>query len=94
MKNVLVKERYMSQISFTIPNEVLYDTKMNDAEAIDFAKKAVALSYYTKAGVSLGYCAEIAGMTKGDFVRYLGENHISIFQYDSEGELLEDVRNA
>ena len=84
----------MCQIAFSIPNEVLYDTKMNDAETIDFARKAVALRYYTKAGVSLGYCAQIANMKKGDFIRFLGENDISIFQYDSEEELMEDVNNA
>ena len=84
----------MCQISFSIPDEVLYDTKMNNSEAYVFAREAVALSYYTKAGVSLGYCAEIAGMNKGEFIRLLGENNISIFQFDSEDELKEDVQNA
>ncbi len=84
----------MCQIAFTIPNEVLYDTKMNDTEALDFARKAVALRYYTIEGVSLGYCAQIANMKKGDFIRFLGENDISIFQYDSEEDFLEDVKNA
>ena len=55
-------------LAFTIPNEVLYDTKMNDTEALDFARKAVALRYYTIEGVSLGYCAQIANMKKGDFI--------------------------
>ena len=48
----------MCQISFSIPDEVLYDTKMNTSEANVFAREAVALSYYTKAGVSLGYCSK------------------------------------
>ena len=84
----------MCQIAFSIPNEVLYDTKMNDAETVDFARKAVALRYYTKAGVSLGYCAQIANMKKRDFIRFLGENDISIFQFNSEEELIEDINNA
>ncbi len=84
----------MCQIAFTIPDEVLYDTKMNDSEALDFARKVVALHYYTQKGVSLGYCAQIAGTTKGNFIRFLGENGISIFQFDSEDELFEDVKNA
>ena len=84
----------MCNIAFSIPNEVLYDTKMNDSETEDFVRKAVALRYYTKAGVSLGYCAQIAGMSKGDFIRFLGENEVSIFQFDSEEEFLEDIKNA
>ena len=84
----------MCQIAFSIPNEVLYDTKMNSEQTTDFVRKAVALRYYTDVGVSLGYCAQIAGMAKGEFIRFLGENKISIFQFDSEEELLEDVNNA
>ncbi len=84
----------MCQIAFSIPNEVLFDTKMNDKETLDFARKAVAFHYYVKKGVSLGYCAQIAEMTKGGFIRFLEENGISVFQFDSEEELTEDVENA
>ena len=69
----------MMSISVNIPDGVLYDTKMTHDLAEAYARKAVALSYYTKNGVSLGYCAEIAGMTKTDFIKYLGENGVSIF---------------
>ena len=84
----------MYQIALSIPEEVMCYTKMDALETEDFVRKAVALRYYTKAGVSLGYCAEIAGMSKGDFIRFLGENKVSIFQFDSEEEFLEDVKNV
>ena len=84
----------MSQIAFTIPDEVLFDTKMSNSEALNFAKEAVALHYYTKKGVSLGYCAQIACMTKGSFIRVLAENGVSIFRFDSKDELADDVKNA
>lgn len=32
------------------------------------------VKYYTKNGVSIGYCAQIAGMSEEEFVRYLGRN--------------------
>ena len=84
----------MCQIAFNIPNEVLFDTKMNVEEANSFARKAVALCYYVQNGVSLGYCAEIAGMSKERFIRYLGEKKISVFHYDNEAEFLEELNNA
>jgi len=84
----------MCQIALNIPNEVLFDTRMNAEEANSFARKAVALCYYVQNGVSLGYCAEIAGMSKERFIRYLGENNISIFHYDDEAEFLEELKNA
>ena len=84
----------MCQISIDIPSAVLYDTKMGPDEAADFARKAVALNYYSKRGVSLGYCAQIAGMSKQDFIRFLGENGVSIFHFDNKDEFIEEMNNA
>lgn len=84
----------MCQIAINIPDEVLFDTKMNMDEAKRFARQAVALGYYTQSGVSIGYCAQIAGMSKEAFIKYLGQNHISIFQFDSKEEFLEEMGNA
>jgi predicted HTH domain antitoxin len=44
--------------------------------------------------VSLGYCAQIADMSKEEFIKYLGANGISIFQYDDEQEFIEEMNNA
>ena len=38
----------MCEIAFSIPNEVLYDTKMSKQDTLAFAKRAVALCYYTQ----------------------------------------------
>lgn len=84
----------MCQIAFDIPNEVLFDTRMNKQEANAFARKAVALCYYIQNGVSLGYCAEIAGMSRESFIRYLADNYISIFHYEDEKEFTEELNNA
>ena len=58
----------MCQIALNIPEEVLYDTKMNQEQANQFARQAVALGYYTQSGVSIGYCSQIAGMTEEEFL--------------------------
>ena len=47
----------MCQIALSIPDEVLYDTKMSREQANQFARQAVALAYYTQSGVSIGYCS-------------------------------------
>lgn len=84
----------MCQIAIDIPNEVLYDTKMNKEEANQFARCAVALGYYTQSGVSIGYCTQIAGMTEKEFIKYLGRNRVSIFRFDNMEEFLEEINNA
>lgn len=84
----------MFQIAFSIPDEVLFDTNMSYEEANQFARQAVALSYYTQNRVSIGYCSQIAGMTKEDFIKFLGKNNISIFHFDNEAEFVEEIANA
>lgn len=84
----------MCQVAFEIPSEVLYDTRMSDRDAIDFARRATALLFYSTRGVSLGYCAQIAGMDKEDFIYFLGENDVSIFHFDSDDEFVEEMNNA
>ena len=45
-------------------------------------------------GVSLGYAAQIADMDKESFIRFLGENGVSIFRFDNEKEFMEELANA
>lgn len=84
----------MCSIAVDIPEEVLYDTKMSEQEATGFAKKMVALGLYIQNKISLGYAAKIADMTKEDFIKYLGEKEVSIFQFDSEEDFLKELENA
>lgn len=84
----------MCQIAISIPDEVLFDTKMNHKQANQFARQAVALGYYTQRGVSIGYCSQIAGMTEEEFIKFLGQNHISIFQFEDQKDFLEQLANA
>lgn len=84
----------MCQIAINIPEAILYDTRMNRAETENFVRRLVALEYYKNQGVSIGYCAEVAGMSEKEFIKYLGEKKISIFQFDDEEEFLEEVKNA
>lgn len=84
----------MCQVKINVPNEVLYDTHMNLNDTISFAKQMVALGYYLKNNVSIGYCAEIAGMTEEEFIEFLGENKVDVFRFENKDELLKDVLNA
>ena len=84
----------MCQVAFSIPDEVLLDMRMTPADATAFARRMTALGLYERGGVSLGYCSQIAGMHVEDFMRFLGENKVSVFHFDSEDEFLREVANA
>ena len=63
-------------------------------EFTEYMKKMLALDLYKNKKVSLGYCASVAGMTKEEFVQYLGINGISIFSFASKNEFLEELANV
>ena len=84
----------MCKIALKIPEGVLFDTKMNLQDAEKFIRRVVALEYYKSQGISIGYCAEIAGMTEENFLQFLGENKISVFKFDDDEEFLSEVSNA
>ena len=84
----------MCQVLVNVPNEVLFDTHMTSTDAATFAGKMVALGYYVHNKVSIGYCAEIAGVTEEEFITFLGQNNIDIFRYEDKDELMRDVANA
>ena len=67
---------------------------MRKEEAEVSAKRTLALDSYVQKGMSLGCCAQIAGMSKESFMRFLGEHKISIFHYDDESEFVEEMKNA
>lgn len=81
----------MCQVAVKIPDAVLFDTHMTAEQTDSFVKQTLALHYYIKCHISLGYCAEIAGMTKEDFIKFLDENQISIFHYDNKNDFMEEL---
>lgn len=84
----------MYNVSVPIPDEVLFDAHLSKRKSEAYVRQAAALFYYTKLGISLGYCADIADMNKTDFIKLLSENGISIFEFENEDELSEDIANA
>lgn len=84
----------MCQVAVAIPDEVLYDRGLSVSKAQELARRMTALGLYVSENVSLGYCSEIAGMHKEDFIRFLGTFGISIFRFDDLSELEEDFANA
>ena len=84
----------MCVVSFDVPEEIILDLRETRANFTDYIKCIVALDLYKNKKVSLGYCAELSGMTKEEFMQYLGENGVSIFNFDSDEEFVEELANA
>ena len=74
-----------------IPEEILASLKTSEDELIKEMKLALAVKYYKEKKLSVGQAAELAEMSEEDFIRYLGEEEISIFRYDDLEKLEEDI---
>ena len=81
-------------VKFKVSKKVLNKVEMDEAAFVQYAKRMVALDLYKNKDISLGYCAEVAEMTKEAFVLFLGENRVSVFKFEDAEEFLEEARNA
>ena len=81
-------------MNITVPEEILLTLRENENQFVYDMKKWAALKLYEMQKLSIGQCAVLAEMPEEDFIKYLGENKISIFQFDNLGEIEEDYNNA
>lgn len=84
----------MCVVSFDVPEEVILDLHESRNQFTDYIKTTIAVDLYKNKKVSLGYCAEIAGMTKEEFIQQLGKNDVSILGFESNEEFMEELANA
>jgi len=81
-------------VGFNVPQEILLDLKFTEKAFTNYARQYLALDLYANKHVSLGYCAQLADMYKEDFIKFLGDNGVSIFGFEDENEFYEELRNA
>jgi len=79
------------QVVIEIPKEVLYDTKQTIEQATDFAKSVTALGFYKQYGVSVELCSQVAGITEKEFIDYLEENGVSVWEIEKRYKMLTDT---
>jgi predicted HTH domain antitoxin len=80
--------------SIEIPESIVLSLRKSVGSIGLEMKQALAVRYYTDRKLSLGQCAELAEMSEKSFINHLSTYSISIFAFDSESELLEDIANA
>lgn len=84
----------MCMVALEVPEEILLDLHEDKSDFADYVKRKIALDLYKERQISLGYCAKLADMSKEDFIKYLGENGVSLFSFASDEEFLEEITNA
>lgn len=68
----------MQCYTITLPQEILLSLRESGENIVKDMKRTVAIKYYKEKKLSLGQCAQLAEMTKEDFIKLL-----SIRKYQS-----------
>ncbi len=83
----------LCEIKIKVPQEVLLNLHKSLGETAKDIGRQAAIRYYKKRMLSLGKAADLAGMSRFEFVDYLRFNDEPIFEYTDE-ELEEIKRDA
>jgi len=85
----------MPQLNLEIPEELIQSLKLPRDEVPARLKRELALRLYEKGLLSFGKARELAGMTRWEFSRLLGEEgiprHYDFEEFDRDMRTLEEL---
>jgi len=83
----------MTQLILDMPEEALATLHQSPREFTQELRIAAAVKWYELGKVSQGRGAEIAGLTRAEFIDALSRYRVSPFQYTVE-EIVEELRDV
>jgi len=89
-----VSTKKTTNLNLSVPSEIFLVLRETENQFVANMKKFTALFLFQNQKLSIGQCAALANMTEEDFIYFLGENKISIFEYLDESILREELANA
>ena len=84
----------MCELAVKIPDEVFLNLHKTQAELALHMKQIYVVELYKERKISLGYAAALAEMHKEEFIYFLATFDVSIFSFESEDDLKEEIYNA
>ncbi|NQV17820.1 MAG: UPF0175 family protein [Armatimonadetes bacterium] len=76
------------------PEEILFSLRESEDRFIKEIKTIAAVNYYKEKRLSIGQAALLAEMNEEEFIKLLATFKVSIFRYENNDELLQDLKNA
>jgi predicted HTH domain antitoxin len=80
----------MVQVSIELPREVFSALRKDPAGFVREMRVAAAVKWYENRMISQSKAAEIAGLSRAEFIKALNQFKVSPFQYDSD-EIVAEV---
>jgi len=83
----------MTSITLNLPETVFSALRKTPDEFSQEMRVAAAVKWYELEQISQGKVAEIAGLTRAEFIQALSRYHVSPFQY-TEADLVRELENV
>lgn len=80
-------------ITIDLPDTVFSALRKAPPEFIKEMRLAAAVKWYELGEISQGKAAEVAGLSRSEFIEALGRYQVSVFQYDVN-DLAEEMQNV
>ena len=80
----------MTTLAVELPESVFSGLRRSPQEFVDEMRIAAAVKWYEVGQLSQGKAAEVAGLSRAEFIEALSRFQVSPFQYTAE-ELAEDL---
>jgi predicted HTH domain antitoxin len=81
-------------LNVSYPRQLAFSLKMHDNEFVQEMKKLTIIKLYEIGKISSSVAANILNLTRVDFIEVLNKYQVSVFSFDTENELLSDIKNA
>jgi hypothetical protein len=81
-------------LNISVPSEIFLFLRESESQFVSNMKKFTALFLFQNHKLSIGQSAALANMTKEDFIYFLSENKVSMFEYLDGATLREEISNA